>query len=53
MAEYIVLKKYHVNVREWRFLLSVLTDKTVHRVQNNNNREKEAIDRRLSMAKSR
>ena len=28
------LKKYHVNVHEWRFLLRVLTDKSVQRVQN-------------------
>ena len=33
---YIVLKKkqQHVNVHEWRFLLRVLTDKSVQRVQN-------------------
>ena len=31
---YIVLKKNHVNVHEWRFLLRVLTDKSVQRVQN-------------------
>ena len=32
---YIVLKKKnHVNVHEWRFLLRVLTDKSVQRVQN-------------------
>ena len=32
---YIVLKKKnHVNVHEWHFLLRVLTDKSVQRVQN-------------------
>ena len=31
---YIILKKNHVNVHEWRFLLRVLTDKSVQRVQN-------------------
>ena len=34
IAEYIILKKNHVNVDEWRFLLSVFANKSVQRVQN-------------------